>query len=159
MINNSDDWDILIPSVLLAFNSTKHSSTGFTSAYLTFGRDLQLLSHDIFPTPVTAKKPQMHTKYFRDQGHNLQNGFQHVSNNLRKVHEQTKDKSQHYVACNPYEVGDLVYVLTPKGSRGKLGEVWSGPWRVIAQTGVIYALARIDDDDKRKKRDHFIIIS
>ena len=58
----------------------------------------------------------MQIEYARDQRQNLQNGFQHASNNLRKVHQQTRDKSQHYAACNLYEVGDLVYVLTPKGS-------------------------------------------
>ena len=151
MMNNSDDWDTLIPSVLLAYNSTKHSSTGFTPAYLTFGRDLRLPSQVVFPPPLSAKEPQMQTEYARDLRKNLQNGFQRVSNNLRKVHQQTRDKSQHYGTCNPYEVGDLVYVLTPKGSRGKLGEVWSGPWRVIARTGVIYTLTWIGDDDKRKK--------
>ena len=48
MMNNSDDWDTLIPSVLLAYNSTKHSSTGFTPAYLTFGRNLRLFSQVVF---------------------------------------------------------------------------------------------------------------
>ena len=70
MANNSDDLDTLIPSVLLAYNSTKHSSTGFTPAYLTFERDLRLPSQVVFPLPVNAKEPQMQIEYARDLRHN-----------------------------------------------------------------------------------------
>ena len=75
MMNNFDDWDILIPSVLLAYNSTKHSSTGFTPVYLAFGRDLRLPSQFVFPSPVSANEPQMQSEYARDLRQNLQNGF------------------------------------------------------------------------------------
>ena len=57
IMNHFDSWDALIPSVLLASYSTKHSSTGFTPAYLTFGRDLRLPSQAVFPPPVSAKEP------------------------------------------------------------------------------------------------------
>ena len=59
----------------------------------------------------------------------------------------------------PYKIGDLVYVLTPKGSRGKLGEVWCGPWKVVSRTGVIYTLEWVQPGKKkRNRRYHFNLL-
>ena len=41
--------------------------------------------------------------------------------------------------------------MTPKGSRGKLGEVWCGPWKIIVKTGVLYTVEWVSDRSKRKR--------
>ena len=149
MYENVCDWDSLVPNVLLAYRATKHSSTGFTPAYLHNGRELRLPPQVIFPAP--DKEPQMTTAYARNLRKNLKNAFYAVSQNLKRTHEITKDRSQHYPRYRPYEIGDLVYVLTPKGSLGKLGEVWCGPWKIIGKTGVLYTVEWVSDGSKRKR--------
>ena len=119
MLDHPDDWDTFIPNVLMAYRSSRHSSTGFTPNYLMTGREMRLPSHVIFPAP--DKEPVLVTDYARELRRNLAEAFRMTSTHLQHSHELTQDKSEHYARYKPYEVGDLVYVLTPKGSRGKLG--------------------------------------
>ena len=158
MLDHPDDWDTLIPNVLMAYRSTRHSSTGFTPNYLLTGREMRLPAHVIFPAP--DKEPILVTDYARKLRWNLMEAFRSASNHLQRSHELTRDKSEHYARYRPYEIGDLVYVLTPKGSRGKLGEVWNGPWKIVARTGVIYTLTWCHPSAKRKKtrRYHFNLL-
>ena len=109
---------------MLAYRSTRRSSTGFTPAYLHNGRELRLPPQVVFP--ASSREPQMVTDYARQLRNNLQQAFYAVSSNLQTSHEETKDRSHHYANYCPYEIDDFVYVLTPKGSRGKLGDVWCG---------------------------------
>ena len=157
MSAHPDDWDTLVPHILMAYRSTRHSSTGFTPNYLMTGREMRLPAHVIFPSPEI--EPQLVTEYARQLRHNLQTAFRDTSLHLSRSHEHTKDRSQHYARYRPYEIGDLVYVLTPKGSRGKLGEVWCGPWKVVCRTGVIYTLEWVQPGKKkRNRRYHFNLL-
>ena len=97
---------------------------------------MRLPAHVIFPAP--DKEPIVVTDYARKLRWNLMEAFRFASMHLQHSHELTKDKSEHYACYRPYEIGDLVYVLTPKGSRGNLGEVRNGPWKIVARTGIIY---------------------
>ena len=154
MSAHPDDWDTLVLHILMVYRSTRHSSTGFTPNYLMTGREMRLPAHVIFPSPKI--EPQLVTEYARQLRHNLQTAFRDTSLHLSRSHEHTKDRSQHYARYKPYEIGDLVYVLTPKGSRGKLGEVWCGPWKVVSRTGVIYTLEWVQPGKKKRdRRYHF----
>ena len=68
LLNHTDDWDTLIPSVMLAYRSIRHSSTGFTPAYLHNDRELRLPPQVVFPAP--SREPQMVTDYARQLRHN-----------------------------------------------------------------------------------------
>ena len=115
MLDHPDDWDTFIPNVLMAYRSTRHSSTRFTPNYLLTGREMRLLAHVIFPAP--DKEPILVTDYARKLRWNLMEAFRSASNHLQRSHELTRDKSEHYARYRPYEIGDLVYVLTPKGKQ------------------------------------------
>ena len=130
---NVCDLDSLIPNVLVACRAIKHSSTGFSPVYLHNGREFRL-SQVIFPAP--DKEPPMITAHSRNSRKSLEGAFYAVSQNLKRTHKITKDRSQHYPRYRSYETGYLVYVLTPKDSRGKLGEVWCDPWKTFGRTGV-----------------------
>ena len=51
MLDHPDDWDTLIPNVLMAYRSIRDSSTGFTPNYLLTGREMRIPAHVIFPAP------------------------------------------------------------------------------------------------------------
>ena len=103
---------------------------------------MRLPANVIFPAP--DKKPILVTDYARKLRWSLMEAFRSASMHLQLSHELTRDKSEQCARNRWYEIGDLVYVLTPKGSRGKLGEVWNEPWKIVARTGVIYALTCSD---------------
>ena len=92
MSAHPDDWDILVSHILMAYRSTRHSSTGFTPNYLMTGREMRLPAHVIFPSPEV--EPQLVTEYARQLRHNLQTAFRDTSLHLSKSHEHTKDRSQ-----------------------------------------------------------------
>ena len=79
---------------MLAYRSTRHSSTGFTPAYLHNGRELEFPPQVVFSAP--SREPQMVSDYARQLCHNLQQAFYAVSSNLQAFHEKTKDCSHHY---------------------------------------------------------------
>ena len=51
MYDNVNDCDTLVPYILLAYRSTKHSSAGFTPAYLHSGRELRLPAQVVLSAP------------------------------------------------------------------------------------------------------------
>ena len=80
MSAHPDDWDTLVPHILMAYRSTRHSSTGFTPNYLMTGREMRLPAHVIFPSPEI--EPQLVTEYARQLRHNLQTAFRDTSLHL-----------------------------------------------------------------------------
>ena len=78
--DNTDQWDTLIPNILLAYRSTKHSSTGFTPTYLHSGRELRLPRQVFFPAPES--KPQMTTIYARNFAQEYSETFYAVTQKL-----------------------------------------------------------------------------
>jgi len=59
MLTHEDDWNNLVPAMLLAYRSTKHSSTGFTLAYIYGGRELRFPTQVVFSVPKNEQEPQL----------------------------------------------------------------------------------------------------
>ena len=110
MLDHPDDWDTLIPNVLMAYRSTRHSSTGFTPNYLLTGREMRLPAHVIFSAPdkepilVTDYAWKLHVRW------NVMEAFRSARVHLQRSHDSMNQqiKSKHYACCRPYEIGDLV---------------------------------------------------
>ena len=51
---SQNDWDELLPICALAYNSSKHSSTAYSSNFFFFGRDFRMPLELVLPTPDMA---------------------------------------------------------------------------------------------------------
>ena len=52
-VKGTDDWDLHIPAVLLAYRTKRHSTTGYTPFQLIYGRQAILLIEALIPVEPT----------------------------------------------------------------------------------------------------------
>ena len=132
------DWHLIIPFVVNAYNNLVHSATGYAPAVLVFGKQI---SNHIIPLipqtdPIISKSKYLQALR-RGQALNWQ--ITH-SKLLREKRERNSKFSSH---INRFEVGDFVLVKR-KGApaksllNGKKGTKhlmpYEGPYRVIKRT-------------------------
>ena len=135
------EWDIHIPAIRFAMNSSLCQATGFTAAFLTFGRELRSPTEAFldFKAIVKAENfiPQITPHLLR-----LQDSLELA----KETEEQLKDKNKHYVDSKRrpqtgIEIGDKVLVNThvlsnrEKGLSSKFVPRRDGPYVVIARKG------------------------
>lgn len=144
-------WVERLPSIRFAMNTSKSCSTGYTPAYLTFGRELrtpddveqdfrQIVQNDNFVKELTPRLLLMADTLIR----------------AREMQEEKEEKRKEYVdrkrqVCPDYQPGDLVLATThvlSKSSQGfssKLAPRRDGPYVVVRRHGPSsFEIARTD---------------
>ena len=138
------DWEYHLRKVCFAYNSSIHSSTGFSPFFLMFGRKAQLPLDLMYGTGQQEEVPT--NEYARNLKQSLEEAYAMVRTRLSVQHERRKAIYDQKIHGKPYEKGDLVWLHSPAVGRGlsrKLHHVWKGPFRV---------LEHISDSDYRIKR-------
>ena len=107
----SKDWDIYLPAILFAYRVTTNDSTGFSPAYLMYGRELMLTSDIIFDTTSLTEKPFSSEKEYVIQ---LQSALESAFGKARdaqmraaKTNAIRRDKSR--IEPPPYKHNDKVW--------------------------------------------------
>ena len=131
---NPFDWENQLRKVCMAYNTSVHSSTGFTPFYLMFGRQAKLpidLMYEL-PTANTTEKPA--TEYAAQLKKKLSDAYSLVRNKLQASHMKRKEHYDRRIHGKPYQDGDIVWlyssVVTPGQSR-MLHHPWTGPYKVV----------------------------
>ena len=113
---NQKDWDTHIPSVLLAYRSAIHESTGFTPFHLTFGRSPRL------PVDLMLGRTLPDTscpEFVQDLHRTLRSSFSLARCRLRAAHLRAKtqyDQQRHHT---PFHIGDRVWLFVPAVKPGR----------------------------------------
>ena len=141
MAQTGGEWDQFLPQVELAYNSSVHSSTGFSPFFLVHGREANLPLDVILncsPT-VTSPTPGTPAAYASHLTSRLTHAFSEAAQ--RSALSKFKQKSQYdkKVLFHPHETGDLVLLDDVAQKMNKLAPRWKGPFVI---------LKRIDKDDK-----------
>ena len=131
LVNKSkDNWDDQIPMALLAYRSTKQSSTGVSPFEMLYGRIPKLPAHVDNNTEVRQEKdPIKYVDELRDKQQTLR---QFVNNKLKSAQEkQKKDYDERFKTVKSKRLmpGDTVMLLD-NTSRG-LSEKYIGPFMII----------------------------
>lgn len=134
-------WNLILPAIRFAMNTAKCDSTGYTPAYLTFGKELRtpMEVHYDFKAIVAAENfiPQI-TPHLLKLADTLQiaNDSQIKMQDRNKIQFDRKRKSQTNI-----EIGDKVLIATNILSKAKDGVTSKftprrdGPYVVIAKKG------------------------
>ena len=107
------NWDLYIPSTYLAYNTSVHSSTGFTPSFLEFGRELRLPSALHQPHPGILQREQ-HSDYATKLKTRLNQAFKTARDTLKMTHYTQKAYYDRWATANIYKVGDRVIWLDKK---------------------------------------------
>lgn len=117
-------WTTLLPKILEDYNNTPHDVTGYSPAFLFFGKD---------PTPT-----------FSTQTNNLQEAREKARIRTREEQEKRKQRHDSKHPKTAFEVGSKVLKLIPDNhpSKVKTSPKYTGPYYVIRKiTHVTYDLA------------------
>ncbi len=139
-----DDWDTLLNHAMAAYNSRRHSTTGFSPFMLWYGREKR--------TPMMLLFPKQE-KGFSSCNEYLQR-LCRSSAKIRQIARVTSKEAQirqkrnfdkNAVHLHPYKPDEKVLVnvkVIPRGGVGKLLRAWRGPYTVkeVKQQGRWYIL-------------------
>ncbi|CAF4243720.1 unnamed protein product, partial [Didymodactylos carnosus] len=127
---NKDDWDDYLQSVVYAYNTGSHATTGFVPYELAFGRR-QKSPFDPTSDNFTLSQPDA---FYRHLIKTRRIILKQAQTNIRHQQRLTKQRYDKHRKDISYSIGDLVF-LKVCANRTKLDERWIGPCRVINRTG------------------------
>ena len=112
-VNHSDkEWDLWCREASYAYNSSVHSSAGFTPAKLMFGCDYRVLIDIMYNVPNDDRKFSSIAEYERT----LQDLHNVARESMEAYHIAAATYYYKKVVDDKFQVGERVYVL---GSRNK----------------------------------------
>ncbi|PIL34997.1 hypothetical protein GSI_02784 [Ganoderma sinense ZZ0214-1] len=127
--DHQDKWDNYVPDALLAHRAHVNSSTGASSAFLTYGRELRLpteVTYDTLQRPPTDEEIEALQRQRLEHVQNLERfhaeanakGLQHLEKEASKRENTYHDRA--------LDIGDLV--LRRSENPTKLHPRWDGPF-------------------------------
>eukprot|EP00731_Ephydatia_muelleri_P007838 Em0004g176a len=149
------DWDLLLPTLLFAYRTSRHVTTGVTPFELMYGRDARLPEDVLFSIPATAEDPIQYADVLKNR---LQLAYKRVNQHMAVQQGHQKESYDADVRGDPYCINDLVFLHNPAVRRGfskKLHRPWQGPFKVVKVLGP--SIYRIVDctNPRRRKVVHF----
>ncbi|ROT77452.1 hypothetical protein C7M84_003899 [Penaeus vannamei] len=127
------DWDVKLPSLLMAYRSAQNEATTHTPAKLMFGRELRLpvdLATGRPPQEVTDLITSNYAQMLQERlitAHRLARNSMRTAGNM-------KTRYNWYSREVKYNVGDNVWLHNPLRKRGlslKLQSSWEGPYEIL----------------------------
>lgn len=159
--NKHNKWPETLPAIRFSMNSAYNRSTGYSAAYLTFGRELRTPfenSHN-FSEVVQSENfiPEI-TPYLRQLSIDLTS----AKLNVETTQDNNRKRANQKRRPDPgYNIGDMILVETHPISRqdkqfsAKLAPRRDGPYVIIKKHGSsIYEVANMDSPEKSIGRYH-----
>jgi len=146
-----DQWDLLTPLAVHAYNTTVHNTTKQTPFFLMFGRD---------PSPVLADLPKLDVNTpedYKEVLRQLRILRQDTVNQLRMARERNKEAYDRTVRPIEIEVDDVVLLecaQQPRDTFTKLNPKYVGPYRVVDKHTNILSVIPIRYPDFEPKSIH-----
>ena len=132
---NKDDWDNLLPAVMMAYHSSIHESTGFSQYRLMFGEectlpmDIGLSRQD--PEPLDAVSSPF-AVWARDA---LEVAFDQVRHHSGLAVQRQKRLYDQRAVRRLFAIGDWVMRYYPAAKKCKFDSVWVGPSLAVSIIG------------------------
>ncbi len=127
---DKDDWDNYLQSIVYAYNTGVHATTGFVPYELAFGRK-QKTPFDPTSKNFTLTQPDRFYTHLQKTRRII---LKQAQENICHKQHLTKQRYDKHRKDPSYAIGDLVF-LKVRANRTKLDERWIGPCQVIKKTG------------------------
>ena len=132
---NRDDWDDLLPAVMMAYRSSVHESTGFSPDRLMFGEECTL------PMDIGLPKEQLDTTdsmtspyaiWVRDA---LEEAYEQVRQHAGQAVQRKKRLYDRRAVKQQFAVGDWAMRFYTPTKKCKLDSPWIGPYLIVSFIG------------------------
>ena len=132
---NRDDWDDLLPAVMMAYRSSVHESTGFSPYRLMFGEECTLpmdigLPRDQLDTSESITSP--YALWVRDA---LEEAYDQVRQHSGQAVQRQKRLYDRRAVKRDFAVGDWVMRYYSPAKKCKLDSPWIGPYLIVSFMG------------------------
>ena len=131
-VDHPFDWEEALPKVCIAYNTSIHSTTGYSPFYLMYGREPRLPIDIVYGTQSQSSTSVDH---FVQKSHTLmEQAYNRVREHLSTRHQRQKDIYDKRIHGKPYKDGDTVWLfdtVIDKGKSKKFHHPWQGPYRVL----------------------------
>lgn len=129
-MKRNNDWDRCLPEIAFAHNTSVNDTTGFTPAYLNYGRELRHPFDNMVGAPLSRVKETRELQERMILIHDIarENMIKQVNTSLTYKNKNAKERT--------FEKGDIVWVKThilssaDKGISAGLMPKLEGPYRV-----------------------------
>ena len=126
-----DNWDDLLPFMMLAYNTTVHTTTGFTPYILVFGEECNLpgnlVHRELRPDPPPGD-PGTYATWVQQA---LYESYDEVrAQQERAMHRQKRNYDSKAVAC-AFPMGCWTLRYYPPARNNKLCSPWIGPYKIV----------------------------
>jgi len=149
--SKTGDWENCLPKVCLAYNTSKHASTGYTPFYLMFGRQPHMPLDVIYG--IAPNHAEEHCQYVSNLRETMELAYYLARKNMGTAAHRQKENYDLKVHGDKFTPGQLVWLcnpVVPKGSSRKLLSPWVGPYKVIKC--ISDAVYRIQDTRPNRRR-------
>ena len=130
--SQSNDWENCLLKVCLAYNTSKHASTGYTPFFLMFGRQPHMPLDVIYG--VAPTQTQEHCQYVANLRKTMESAYYLARQHMQTAAHRQKENYDHKIHGDKFTPGQLVWLcnpVVPKGNSKKLHSPWVGPYKVV----------------------------
>lgn len=137
-------WTEHLPELVYIYNSTIHSSTGYTPYFLMFGREPVLPIDHLLG--ISTPDPDSIDKYLSNHKEKLGIAFNHARKNLEENAERRQEHYNKSAKESVIPVGTRVLTRNRVQGRNKIQDVWDPtPYKVIsALSDNVYSIQLAD---------------
>ena len=127
----TEDWDAYLPQCLMAYRASVHTSTGYSPAFLTYGKEIRLPIEIL--TPLVSVEASSLLDYTRQLRERLTFAYRNAAEHNQASQGRQKNYYDRQANGPTYSVGDLVMLHRPKpqpGTSAKFHHPWRGPYSI-----------------------------
>lgn len=159
---NHRSWDLNIPKLAFALRAAKSETTGFSPAFLNFGRELNAVNENAdFDNSLNHVPDVIGQEGYGKKLVELKKIFAEVGTRLEKAHQRSAERYNLRRRHQEYHVGDLVWKRNfPQSDAAnfyaaKLAPRFTGPFKINSKVSpTTYQLT--DDQEKDAGRWHVV---
>ena len=132
---NREDWDDLLPAVMMAYRSSVHESTGFSPYWLMFGEECTLPMDIGLPKQQSDLSDSITSPYAIWVRDALEVAYDQVHQHSGQAVQHEKRLYDRSAVKRLFAVGDWVMRYYTPAKKCKLDSAWIGPYLIVSLIG------------------------